>query len=135
MLLTTIFFHSATFESLHDTLESLGAQSESHSIQGESFWVLQTGDGAINLHVIEDFDRYSVELWMGVLLKLAPAYAALGKTPRLALEVDSETDSEEAARQLVHDIMAIHPGVSHEDPHPSAPLDPEKWAEAGRMMG
>ena len=105
-------------------------------MDGESAWVLQTSDGAlVQLYVIEDFDRYSMEIWLDVLLKLAPAYEALGRRPGVTLEVTWQPKAEKGARQFVHDVLAIHSGVSHDDTHPGEPIASEKREEAMQKMG
>lgn len=131
---THVFFREATVDSLHETLESLGAELRSQVVTGESNWALQTSDGVLlQLHVIDDFDRYSMEIWLGVLLKLAPAYEALGRKPLVTLVLEPQPKAEKAARQLVHDVLAIHPGVSH-DADLSEPLEREKWEGAMQKM-
>jgi len=111
---TDIFLREASADVVYETLRRLGASPQSH-IPGEQTWVVSAADGeSVVFNVIEDFSRYSIELYVSVLEELMPTFDELGVEPKVYLIVGRGPEAEEVAQGLIREVLAVHSGIARD---------------------
>jgi hypothetical protein len=108
-----VYFRDSGPAELHASLQSLGAHAVGKNDDG-SRWQLACDDGrTLDIQVIDDFDRYSIELHASVLFDLYDEHERL-PTTAVSL-VWQSPESDQRAGSILRNLAERHGGFVASD--------------------